>query len=94
MLNAVRSKGKELLGFTLLVLALALVLGSCGGSAPSGGATTTPTTAETSSTDHMTGMTQGGSEMQGMAMGMKMADPASAGLTVDFTSDPAEVGKP
>lgn len=89
MLNAVRSKGKVLLGFTVLVLALALVLGSCGGSAPSGGTTSTPTTAETSSTNHMTDMTQGGTEMQGMAMGIKMADPASAGLTVDFTSDPA-----
>jgi hypothetical protein len=88
MLEVVQSRWKFLLGFALLCIAVALVLVSCGGSAPGGGATTTPTTAESGSTNQMTGMTQGGSEMQGMAMGMKMADPATAGLKADFTSDP------
>jgi hypothetical protein len=87
-------KGSALLPVLLIVDVLLVV--SCGGSSSGGGTTSkgattgaSTTTAETSSADHMSGMAQGTTGMQGMAMGMEMVDPATAGLTVDFNSDPA-----
>lgn len=82
----------------MLLIAVILALVSCGGSSSGGetssnGATTSAatTTSETgSSTNQMTSMTQGETGMQGMAMGTEMVDPSTAGLTVDFSSDPVD----
>jgi hypothetical protein len=82
-------KHKALFALALLLIVVGLVLASCaGGGTTSGG----ETTSEASSMGGMTGMEHGEKGMpgmQGMAMEMPTVDPATAGLNVELTSDPA-----
>jgi hypothetical protein len=80
-------KHKLVYGLALLFIVVAPVLVSCAGGeeTTSGG----ETTSETHNMGAMTGMDNSGKEMQGKAMEMPTVDPATAGLRVDLTSDPA-----
>ncbi|MDQ3835174.1 MAG: hypothetical protein M3315_16460, partial [Actinomycetota bacterium] len=83
-------KHRAVSGLALLLIVVALLLASCAG----GGGTTSggETSSETSSMGGMTGMDHGEKGMpgmQGMAMETPTVDPATAGLKVDLTSDPA-----
>ena len=87
-------KHRAVFGLTLLLIVVALLLASCQGGGGGGGGTTSggETSSETSSMGGMTGMDHGEKGMpgmQGMAMEMPTVDPATAGLEVDLTSDPA-----
>src|SRR5919199_4048198 len=80
-------------GLALLLIVVALLLASCAGGGGGGGTTSGgETSSETSSMGGMTGMDHGEKGMpgmQGMAMEIPTVDPATAGLKVDLTSDPA-----
>ncbi len=88
-------KHRAVSGLALLLIVVALLLASCAGGGGGGGEETTSggeTTSETSSMGGMTGMDHGEKGMpgmQGMAMETPTVDPATAGLKVDLTSDPA-----
>ena len=86
-------KRKALFGLALLLIMGGLLLASCAGGGGGGGTTSGgETTSQSSSTGDMTGMDHGEKGMpgmQGMAMEMPTVDPATAGLKVDLTSDPA-----